>query len=179
MGADGAPPMSLVSGEVIEAMCKRASACPPGCLVEVGVYKGGTAWHLSKVAEAQARPFYAYDTFTGIPNKSSIDSHVIGDFSDTTLEAVRAAIGMHACIVPGVFPASAVEMGPVAFVHLDCDQYLSYQEALTYLAPRMVEGGVIWCDDADCLVGAGTAVREFAARSGRHVARDGKWIIQF
>lgn len=167
-------PHSLVGAEQIAAMCKLAGEMPPGAIVEVGVWHGGTAWHLAKVAEAQQRHCYLFDTFTGIPYREDFDPHRVGDFSDTDIDTIRAAIP-YAFVVPGVFPASAegliaAQFGwhRVAFVHLDCDQYQSYRDALAYLTPLMVDGGVVWCDDDTCLPGAERAVAEFVAS---HVGR--------
>ena len=49
---------SVVAKEVISALIRRAKVSPQGNFVEVGVYKGGTAWHLSKLAEEQNRKIY-------------------------------------------------------------------------------------------------------------------------
>ena len=173
-----AMPHSLVSPEVIAAMCKRALATPPGCFLEVGVYHGGSAWHLARAAESQGRQIYLYDTFTGIPYRREIDSHQVGDFGDASFEFVQEVIP-YATIVAGIFPAFALPMGPIAFAHLDCDQHQSYEDALNYLEPRMVPGGVVWCDDVDCLSGATAAVREFAARTGRLMVGAEKVFLQF
>jgi predicted O-methyltransferase YrrM len=163
MAGRDTPPHSLVSVDVAQAFCLRAAATPPGAFVEVGVYHGGTAWHLAKVAERQGRPLYLYDTFTGMPHAEKIDSHVVGDFADTSIEQVIEAIPYATCIA-GVFPRSALSMGPIAFVHLDVDQYRSYKEALEYFEPKMVRGGVIWCDDMPALPSAALAINEFARR---------------
>ena len=137
----------------------QASSAPPGCFVEVGVYRGGSAWPLLQLCKAQHRALYLYDTFTGIPHAQDGDMHKVGDFSDVDFEeTVRHLDG--ACIVPGVFPASAVLMPPVAFAHLDCDQYRSVHEAAAYLVPHMVPGGVIWFDDSPCIPAAHRAARE-------------------
>jgi O-methyltransferase len=140
-------------------MCEMAAATPEGCFVEVGVYKGGTAYELNEVAKRQGRTLYLYDTFTGIPSKHSFDTHNCGDFSDTSLREVQDAIP-EAIIYPGVFPLTARDMGPIAFVHLDCDQYMSYKEAIRYLSADMVPGGVMWFDDCPALVGAAKACEE-------------------
>ena len=165
MSGSAAPPHSLVSGEVAAALCARAAQTPPGCFVEVGVFQGGTAWHLAQVAEAQNRALYLYDTFCGIPYKGERDSHQVGDFKETSADAVHRDVP-YATIIEGVFPESALEMGPIAFVHLDCDQYESYRSALEYFGPRMVRGGIIWLDDFGCLAGADHAVLEFMASAG-------------
>jgi O-methyltransferase len=155
-------PESLVDAATAIHMCNRAAICPPGAFVEVGVYKGGTAFFLSELAESQGRPLYLYDTFEGMPYSDAIDRHKVGELGDTSLGAVQARI-KHGTLVKGIFPQSAVEMGPIAFVHLDCDQYRAYKESLEYFSTRMVSGGVIWCDDATVLEGANKAFREFVA----------------
>lgn len=153
------PPHSLVGEETIRDMLSTAGATPSGCFVEVGVYKGGTGWFLARLCMDQQRDLYLYDTFTGIPHEDVIDSHHIGDFADTTVESVRALIP-RAITIPGVFPGSAVSMPPIAFAHLDCDQYRSVKESVEYLLPRMVPQGVIWFDDSPCLAGAHKAAAE-------------------
>ncbi len=154
-------PTTLVNYEVIARMVAVASEAPAGCFVEVGVYKGGTAWFLSRLAKLQGRELYLYDTFTGIPYSGKNDPHKVGDFSDTSIEEVSKHVP-DAHIIQGIFPSTAVDMGAVGFVHLDVDQEQSYTDALEYLLPLMSPGGVIWCDDADCLPGASDAVCEFA-----------------
>lgn len=170
------PPPSLVHPDTIAAMIEVASHCPPGSLVEVGVYKGGTAWHLDKLAIEQNRACFLYDTFTGIPFSTPIDRHVPGDFSDTDYEAVCRAMTC-AVVIKGIFPESAVPMGKVAFAHLDCDQYQSIIESCRYLEPLMVPGGVIWFDDSPVLEGAEKAVRELY--EGRIQEINGKHFVRF
>lgn len=152
-------PMSLLNPDNLHDLCDIASVCPPGCFVEIGVYQGGSAWHLAKVAEAQGRDIFLYDTFTGIPFKADIDHHVVGDFGDTSFEAVEAAIP-YAIVIKGVFPQSLVPMGTVAFAHVDADQYDSIKSACEVLGPMMVRGGVIVFDDYGCLDGATQALNE-------------------
>lgn len=155
-----AAPTSLVCQNTIEEMIAYARTVPAGCFVEVGVYKGGTAWHLSQLCQEECRRLFLYDTFTGIPYcDAAVDSHKVGDFRDTSAEAVAAAIP-HATVVPGIFPGSAVPMPPVAFAHIDCDQYQSVKEAAQFLLPKMVHGGILWFDDFNCLPGAAKAVYE-------------------
>src|SRR5262249_41081096 len=89
------------------------------------------------------------------------DTHPVGDFKDATLEEVRKEILFPANFVKGTFPQSAVPMPPVAFAHIDCDQYRSHVESISYLAPRMTPGGVMWFDDYGGLAGAKKAVDEF------------------
>lgn len=151
---------TLISPGAIADLRSLAAAAPlGGCFVEVGVYQGGSAWHLADVARAQGRALYLYDTFTGIPMKGELDLHEVGEFGDTDLERIRAAIP-EAVIVPGIFPDSIVAMPPVAFAHIDCDQYESITRAIEALRPLMMPGGTMLFDDYGSLEGATRAVKD-------------------
>lgn len=169
-------PSSLIHPDNIQTLCEIASDCPPGCFVEFGVYQGGSAWHLSKIAEEQGREIYLYDTFTGIPFKDGIDSHAVGDFGDTSFEAVKAAIP-YATVVQGVFPKSLVKMPPVAFAHIDADQYQSIKDACEVLGPMMVKGGSMVFDDVWCLEGATRALEETGWRIEK--TKTNKALVRF
>lgn len=147
--------------------------------MEVGVYQGGSAWHLTKLAFEQHRLCYLCDTFEGIPCRGDLDSHPVGDFADTSLRRVIEAIAYPAIYVPGVFPTIMGKLAvDLAFVHLDCDQERSYREALGWCWPRLVEGGVIWCDDADYLRGAAVAVKNFSTAQEVPIQEAaGKWFL--
>ena len=138
---------SAVPYNIIESLVRLASTAPEGNIVEVGVYQGGTAWYLTQLAQQQNRKIYLYDTFSGIPFKGDLDYHNVGDFSDTSFEAVRDALP-YAIVVEGLFPDSAVEMENIAFVHLDCDQYQSVIDSWHFLKDKLVPGAIVWFDDA-------------------------------
>jgi O-methyltransferase len=173
------PLPSVVGGPEIEDLCEIAVAAPPGCFVEFGVYKGGTASHLAQIARLQGRPIYLYDTFTGIPFKSEFDDHCPGDFSDTSYEAVRSAIP-DAIFGVGVFPDTLMEMPPIAFVHVDADQYQSLKDAIRVFTPLMAPGASMVFDDYRCLAGADKAIAEWEVELGHPIAttRRGKglWV---
>lgn len=154
--------MSLICQGQLDAMVAMAKAAPPGDFLEVGVYKGGSAERLYAVAQEQARRLWLFDTFTGIPERTEgVDTHKIGDFADTSVEDVRRLLPA-ALIVVGDAAETlpATDTGPLAFVHLDCDQYATYRACIVELSPRMVHGGVMWFDDYGCLPGATKAVDE-------------------
>lgn len=167
--------MTLVGADVIAEMMSMLSTTPTdGCIVEVGVYRGGTLSYLCE--HAAGRSVYAYDTFTGIPFRGEFDQHAVGDFGDTSLDMVRLAVP-DAVYGLGVFPESALPMPPVAFAHLDCDQYESITRAAEYLAPRMLPGGVMWFDDY-CLPSGKKAVDEFFGSRAVPTAA-GKMMVRF
>jgi hypothetical protein len=154
-----------------------ARRTPAGCFVEVGVYKGGSAWFLNELALDQERELYLYDTFTGIPHQDAVDSHHIGDFADTCVDTVRRLIP-GAFVTQGVFPQCALRMPPIAFVHLDCDQYRSVMESAAYLAPRMVPNGIMWFDDSPCLDGAHKAAKKLFDQRLK-LSPTGKHYVEF
>lgn len=151
---------TLVDGPSIEdILCALHNVPAGGCFVEVGVFRGGTAQFIEMRAIETGRQFFAYDTFTGIPYSDEIDKHVPGDFEETDYEMVQAALA-HTTVVKGVFPGSAVPMPPIAFAHIDCDQYRSIKESVEYLRDKMVPGGIMLFDDFSSLEGAKKAVLE-------------------
>lgn len=182
-------PLSLLGPETLNALVALARQAPPGPFVEVGVYKGGSAWHLGQLALEQGRELWLYDTFAGIPYFGPRDSHKVGDFADTDYAAVQRAIP-HAHVVMGIFPESArgsqphgaryFPGAPVAFCHLDCDQERAYRDALEFLIPRMAKGGFMWFDDAPCLPGALYAVNaRFPPERLQLDKGNGKYYVQF
>lgn len=160
-----APPSDEVGGDGILALIDIAYACPPGCFVEVGVYKGGSAWHLAKIARRQRRSIHLFDTFTGIPFQGPNDTLEVGKYGDAVLADVKAAIP-DAYFYPGIFPSTLpASLREVAFVHVDCDQYDSVKACIEMLWPLMVSGGVMYFDDYSWLDGATKAVDEAFERT--------------
>jgi O-methyltransferase len=157
-------PNSLLHEGTLEALMRLARGAPPGDFAEFGVYKGGSAARLAEIARAQGRRLFLFDTFSGIPVKSEIDGHNVGDFNDTSLDSVFAAIP-DAIFFPGVFPATLlatkVAVERLAFVHVDADQYESVKAACLHFPDRMVRGGIMLFDDYKCLDGATLAIEEW------------------
>jgi hypothetical protein len=150
-------PETLLGQLALDSICETARNCPPGCIVEFGVYKGGSAWHLAKVAREQGRELHLYDTFKGIPYRIEIDNHLVGDFKDGDYEGICKLLP-EAHVHKGIFPDTLVPMGPVAFVHVDADQYQSIKAAIDVLGPLMVKGGAMIFDDVPVLRGATQAM---------------------
>ena len=134
---------TVLSPQAIDSLMYYASRAPDGAIVEVGVYRGGSAYHLAQLG----RPLYLYDTFDGIPYQGALDTgNPVGKFSDTSAEAVQQLIPA-AIVVKGLFPDSLVTMPPIGFVHADADQYESTKAILERMPPLMVRGGFILLDD--------------------------------
>ena len=172
-----APP-SLLHADSIATMLNLARDTPRrGCFVEVGVYRGGSAWHLARLAREQGRALHLFDTFSGIPEAGPFDrEHRVGDFSDTSLAAVRLAIPdavFHVGMFPGTMPAA---FGTVAFVHVDCDQYATCREAIATFMPLLAGSGVMLFDDYGCTSGVTRAVEEAFGEDFYLTAQGKAWV---
>jgi O-methyltransferase len=142
----------------------------PGIFMEVGSYKGGTALHICNAIEHRGVDFYCFDPFEkgGFENLGDQDkcfkSH---DFTDTRYEMVVKLLSgkPKARVIQGYFPASAkhLNIGSIAFCHLDVDVYEATKESLEFLAPRLAPRGLVVLDDVDHLEtpGVNKAVDEF------------------
>jgi O-methyltransferase len=135
-----------------------------GAVAECGVYCGSTLRQMALAAPDKA--VYGFDTFEGLPAEmhATAEPHKVGDFADTSLEAVAEDMPQNVMLVQGVFPQSAADMkAKFAFVHLDFDFYESTRASLEWLLPRMSDGGKIVFDDYewDHCPGVKRAIDEF------------------
>ncbi|MGQ0523048.1 MAG: TylF/MycF/NovP-related O-methyltransferase [Betaproteobacteria bacterium] len=128
-----------------------------GPIVECGVYRGGTAMLLSTLK----RELHLYDTFEGMPETGTMDIHKRGDFSDTSVEAVRKLVPS-AFFHKGLIPETFTDLpGEIGFAHIDVDIYKSVKDCCEHLYPRLT--GFMVFDDygfPSC-PGARRAVDEF------------------
>ncbi len=161
---------SLVVGVKLAKLAEllEKTAGVPGDIVEVGVYRGGSAAVLA--AAAGASHVYLFDTFAGMPeHDGTLDGHWgVGSFGDTSLEAVRGMFADNPAVTvaKGVFPQDTGHLVAgcrFRLVHLDVDNHGPYMACLKFLYPLVSPGGVIVCDDygEQCCPGATTAVDEF------------------
>lgn len=142
-----------------------------GDLVELGVYKGNSAYLLARSARRHGRTTYLFDTFEGFDSRDF--QHEDADrpkaFADTSLGAVRRLVGDEATVyVQGYFPESArtIDMpARIAVAHIDCDLYEPMKAALAEFYPRLSPGGLLVMHDyaSGQWPGATRAVDEFFA----------------
>lgn len=142
----------------------------PGDFWECGVYRGGTAALLNSMLEEKNSPqkLFLFDTFEGMPETSPIeDLHKKGDFSDTSLQAVKEFLSPSTrCVFrPSLIPQTfaGMENHQIAFAHIDVDIYHAILDSMEFIWPRLASGGFVVFDDygfATC-PGARKAVDEF------------------
>jgi hypothetical protein len=117
-----------------------------GLWMEFGVYKGKS---IRKIAEQTKDEIFGFDSFEGLP-KDWILSYKKGDFS---LEGcIPEDLPSNVKLVKGLFsetiPAFLEEHDePVAFLHIDCDLYMSTKTVLTNLQSRIKSGTIILFDE--------------------------------
>ena len=118
-----------------------------GHYLEFGVFSGGTIRFIAK--HARTATIHGFDSFEGLP----------GAWSGFSLPSRAFDAGGRFPRVPGNvrlykgwFDESlpkwlAVNPGPVAFMHIDCDLYSSTQTIFSLLSERIVPGTVILFDE--------------------------------
>ncbi len=156
-----------------------------GDFVEMGCYKGDTSLLLAdllndavveKSVEKPVRKLWIYDSFEGLPEKSSSDESVLGrDFREgellVTKREVKERFLRAGLPVPVIKKAWFGELcdadmpEKIAFAFLDGDFYESIKDSLRLVEPRMVDGGVMVVHDYTnmALPGVKKAVDEWGA----------------
>ncbi|MCR9257283.1 MAG: TylF/MycF family methyltransferase [Alphaproteobacteria bacterium] len=156
--------------QALENLALLLRQTPVGNVAECGVWRGASARIILEMANHLGRNengsgMYLFDTFGGFGDYTPMDYVVslVEDFQ------VRSEIGRNIFTETSVetlrenladFPEVQIIKGPVeetlsaqsddlrfSFVHIDLDLYEPTRVALEYFVPRMVDGGIIVCDD--------------------------------
>jgi O-methyltransferase len=180
---------------LIQAVRQLVRRGVEGCLVECGVWRGGSsmAAALTLAQEGDtSRELYLFDTFEGMTNPQTVDRSVDGASAQTLLErdsdkstsvwAVAAIEDVRHNMLSTGYPKhlmryvkgpvettipSCAPQGPIALLRLDTDWYESTKHELTHLFPLLSDGGVLIIDDYGHWQGARKAVDEYFADYGR------------
>lgn len=147
-----------------------------GDVVEFGCYIGTTSVPLGKRLADTDRKLYVYDSFEGLPEKSSKDEAPTGmQFKKGELLATKKQLIKNfkqagvplPMIIKGWFSNVTPEQIPpeIAFAYLDGDYYHSVLDPLKLIWDRLSPGGVVVVDDYqnEALPGASKAVDEWLA----------------
>lgn len=179
-------PFTMMSKERLRAMYTNARRiCEDdrdGNFVECGVAAGGCSALLAYVIKRYSkrpRLLFCFDTFEGMPEPTSADTHegLTANESgwgtgtcaapiDSLMQAVRA-VGAADCIRPikGLFretlPATRQSVGSIALLHLDGDWYDSTRDILGNLYNAVLPDGYLQVDDYGHWEGCRKALDEF------------------
>jgi O-methyltransferase len=125
-----------------------------GNILEVGIWKGGTAKLLRHFVSGEQN-IYLADTFTGVVKASKEDSlYIGGEHSDTSESIVRDLFGnleeTNTIFLKGIFPEETgmtIKNLPLKFVHIDVDTHDSAKDTFHFAWPQLVQGGIVVFDD--------------------------------
>ena len=150
-----------------------------GDVVELGCYEGTSALFEARLLRELAphKYLWLYDSFEGLPPKTSADTSPLGtQFKRGELHAsqakLRANFRKAGLPTPLIKKAWFNQLLPqhlpnvICFAYLDGDFYESIRESLVLVWPKMATGGVVIIDDYanQSLPGAAKAVNEFATK---------------
>jgi O-methyltransferase len=146
-----------------------------GAVVEFGCYIGTTSIFIRRLLSAHQdeREFHAYDSFEGLPPKTSADESRAGEQFQAGELSVSKKQFLQQFKKAGLRPPYTHKgwfsdvpttdvPDTIAFAFLDGDFYESIRDSLRLVLPRMQPGGTIVVDDysREALPGAAKAVHE-------------------
>ncbi len=141
----------------------RMQANVPGSMVEIGMYRGGSAGIICHLKGD--KKFYGFDTFEGLPSLGKEDEKW---FRENQYSARQDAVAAYLAKFTGVtltkgrFPESGYILNGerLRFVNLDVDLYKGIIDSLNFLWEKMNDRGLILIHDSH-LGGVKKAIAEF------------------
>ncbi|MGB4957234.1 MAG: TylF/MycF/NovP-related O-methyltransferase [Candidatus Saccharimonas sp.] len=162
---------------VLHELEQLLQAGKTGAVVELGCYVGTTSLFLRRLLDAYnyTGELHVYDSFEGLPSKTSEDQSVAGDqFVTGELHATRKQLiqnfkkaGLKLPVIhKGWFSDLTTHDIPatVMFAFLDGDYYESIKDSFRVVTPRLAPEATILVDDyaSEALPGAAQATNEWA-----------------
>ncbi|WP_417333256.1 TylF/MycF/NovP-related O-methyltransferase [Halarcobacter sp.] len=147
-----------------------------GDLIEMGVYKGSTAYIIADISKNTEKKLYLLDTFEGTPPHSENDNvKREGFYSDTSLSYVKDYL-MHfnnLSFIKGFIPKTfeKIKNQNFCFCHIHLNLYQSTIDALNFIFEKMVSGGIILIEDygLEACAGVRKACDEFSKIKNFHM----------
>lgn len=153
-----------------------------GCVVECGVWRGGTAAGLLSVL-GKSRKLYLFDSFEGLPPAQEID----GEGAIAYQKNTESPWYFDNCYAPASYAEKAMELAgaldyeimkgwfsetlpqfqaaqPIAVLHLDADWHGSILTCLDHLFDCVTPGGVIIVDDYYVWDGCSRALHDYLSK---------------
>lgn len=145
--------------ELWQLVKKIHSMNPAAAVLEVGVWRGGTAGIMAQqLSNVKSKAtLYLADTFSGVAKAGAHDSfYTGGEHSDTSQYIVEDLLKNkskypHFKILKGIFPDDTADKIPVSeqfgLCHIDVDVYTSAKDILDWVWDKLIPGGVVVFDD--------------------------------
>jgi O-methyltransferase len=145
--------------ELWQLVKKTHSLQPGASILEVGVWRGGTAGIMAQqlANEKSNASLYLADTFSGVAKAGTQDSFYSGgEHSDTSQQLVEELLKYksqypHYKILKGIFPEDTAHQikadEQFGLCHIDVDVYDSARDILEWVWDKLIVGGVVVFDD--------------------------------
>ena len=159
---------------VLRELERLLAAQVPGDATEFGCYVGTTSVYLAERLKDTGRTLWLYDSFEGLPPKTTEDrspageQFVTGELLATKKQLIKNLMQAHVPmpkITKGWFNELTEQQVPerIAFAFLDGDYYHSIKDPLKLIWPRLSPGAIVVVDDYanEALPGAAKAVNEW------------------
>lgn len=171
--------VSDVETAILLQLLEKTSAVP-GDVVEFGCYRGDTSLLLQKKLMGTDRQLWIYDSFEGLPKKSSFDSSVAGDsFREGELLVSKKEVVLRfkkaGLKVPRIKKGFFENLDPtidlpekISFAFLDGDLYQSILTSLKLVWDKLAEEAIVAIHDYNNpeLPGVAKAVDEWCKVHG-------------
>lgn len=155
-----------------------------GSIMEVGLWKGGTASVICKAENLYNNntKIYLCDTFKGVVKATQDDNCYVGgehafDDEQHILNLVQSVgVGTdNIKILRGIFPDETQQHIPsnelFKFCHIDVDVYQGTKDIIEWIWPKMVVGGIVVSDDygIEPIQGVTKAINHFMGDNDKRI----------
>jgi O-methyltransferase len=172
--------------ELWQLVKKVQSLNPSAAILEVGVWRGGTAGIMSQQLSnlKSNAAIYLADTFTGVAKAGEKDAfYAGGEHNDTSQPIVEALLKSTSNypsykILKGIFPDDTSHLiSPneiFGLCHIDVDVYSSAKDVLEWVWDKLIPGGVVVFDDYGfhSCTGVTMLVEEYRDRTDRFIVHN-------
>jgi O-methyltransferase len=167
--------------EYVTNLALTATVTTPGCVIECGVWKGGSSAGMAEVLGSD-REYFLFDSFQGHVDPQPIDGPAAFAWQDDKngpwyfnnalvgTEEADAAMKKSGAknyrLVKGWFEdtlANFTPPSPIAVLRIDCDWYASTMTCLHALFPHVAEDGILIADGYPDWDGYARAIHEYLA----------------
>ena len=154
---------------------------PSAAILEVGVWRGGTAGIMSQrlaILKSTAT-IYLADTFSGVAKAGEKDAFYTGGEHNDTSQQIVEDLLQHKSgypnykILKGIFPDDTAQLIPAGelfgICHIDVDVYSSAKDILEWVWDKIIPGGVVVFDDYGfhTCTGVTRLVEEYSSHTDR------------
>lgn len=169
--------------ELWQLVAKSYSLDAHAAILEVGVWRGGTAGIMARrLTNLKSKAnLYLADTFEGVAKAGEQDDfYTGGEHKDTSRHIVEDVLKnksgySYYKILKGIFPEDTADKvlasEQFGLCHIDVDVYSSAKDVLEWVWPKLINGGVVVFDDYGfhSCTGVTKLVEEYRSHTDRQI----------